>query len=190
MGELLKALLPQSIQGPSHEDWQAYFQRENAARVRGEGYYGPTPNQTAQAAAALFGPLELGSMLPGSILGVGAKTLPALAASPAAMALARKVVPLSEGIGEAATKNIFDSNLRGALRDAIWSDKAIAAQEKAAQDWRENVAKTPQGYAWVDGRLTQVGPDKWGNMPPSDAAISAMSGGAAGNWLDTLRRRK
>jgi hypothetical protein len=117
-GELWKVLLPQSLQDPTHEDWQAYHKRENEARARGEGYYGPTPDQNARMAAAFFGPIELGSMLPTSVLGAGAKTALGMtnpgfwARNPAAL------TKLKDLVAEGKTSTEIASEL-GVTRNAV-----------------------------------------------------------------------
>lgn len=88
--DLVKALLPQSLQGPTHQDWQQFHANEAAARARGESYLGPTPDQNARTAAAFFGPIEAGSMLPFGASGI-LKGAVIQGAKVAAEALAPKV---------------------------------------------------------------------------------------------------
>ncbi len=74
-------------------------------------------------------------------------------ASRKGMAVAGRHVPLA-GAEEAAAKDVYDSNLRGSLRDAAWGNKAAEAADRRTQDYFETQTKTPKGYHWENGRLT------------------------------------
>lgn len=63
---------------------------------------------------------------------------------------------------DSISRRIDEIDHRRELIRKAWGTKAVEAQEKATQNYFETEMNTPKGYAWINGRLTKVGPDKYG----------------------------